>query len=522
MEPEPEPEPEPEQQLVAAAAAAAYTPVPLVWRETDEISSAESTPMSAMSPAWSGGGSSGEPPSGGSGSDRAHTPVPLVWRETDEISSAESTPMSAMSAMSALTVVSPTAPVQLVWRDTDEISSGESSDDDEKEDEEEDDDEEDDSDDDDDDSDDGSDDSWSVRPEAPADEPGDVEARLQAEIDARVAHELAVRDRSLAVACGVRDLATEVQGLVGESEQSELLQRVAPPSVASEPSPGEAAWAETAEAMSQLCDGLSARVAAAVAYDPVAVARVQKRLVDAGCCALLPGLEEHELTTLQQKFGARFPPELRAFLRCGVPVDPAQGQSGEGDDEEERAEERQSDEGWVNWHLLLDRGIKCGSERDVVTARRSEWAALLNPESSRAQGGGGGGGPDKCPLLPIFGRAVIPTAPSRSGLPVWTTTSAADFAAPPPPAPAGGGRSGGEGSDGDSSVPAPPLSSSAATVCVSVASTFWHWLESEHGVEGLIARSIPPEWTAEAVPADQVAFWPEAAAASTAVSGSLS
>jgi hypothetical protein len=312
-----------------------------------------------------------------------------------------------------------------------------------------------------------------------------------------------------------------VQGLVGESEQSELLQRVAPPSVASEPSPGEAAWVETAEAMSQLCDGLSARVAAAIGYDPVAVARVQKRLVDAGCCALLPGLEEHELTTLQQKFGARFPPELRAFLRCGVPVDPAQGQSGEGDEEEERAEERQSDEGWVNWHLLLDRGIKRGSERDVVTARRSEWAALLDPESSRAQGGGGGG-PDKCPLLPIFGRAVIPTAPSQSGLPVWTTTSAADSAAPPPPAPAGGGRSGGEGSDGDSSVPAPPLSSSAATVCVSVASTFWHWLESEHGVEGLIARSIPPEWTAEAVPADQVAFWPEAVAASTAVSGSLS
>ena len=42
----------------------------------------------------------------------------------------------------------------------------------------------------------------------------------------------------------------------------------------------------------------------------------------------------------------------------------------------------------------------------------------------------------------------------------------------------------------------------------SVGATFWHWLESEHGMDG-IKGSIPAEWLAAAVPVEQVPFWPE-------------
>eukprot|EP01044_Picomonas_judraskeda_P002361 COSAG03_NODE_167_length_11280_cov_8.065468_6_plen_448_part_00 len=416
LEPEPErqpstePEPEPEQK---PSAGQAYSPVTLEWRETDDISSAESTPMSTPVPR------------GTSSGDRAHTPVSLEWRDTEEISSDDEDATE------------------------DEIES------------------DDDEDDEDDEGDDtaSSDDSWSEGPDLHDDDSGGVEARIQAEIDARVAHELAVREHSLAAARGVRDLATEVQAILEQSEHSELLQRVAPVSNAGQQA-GEASWTEAAAALAQLCDGLSARVTASVAYDPVAVKAVQKRLADDGHCTLLPGLEEHELAALQQKFGARFPPELRAFLRCGVPVDPKPAKID--------AFERQSGEGWVNWRLLLDRGVKCGGDKDVVTLRRSEWAALLSP-ACRAQSA-------EYPVLPIFGRHVIPSVPSRSGLPIWTL--AVDV-------PTGGG-----------------AASGFVDAASSVGATFWHWLESEHGMDG-IKGSIPAEWLAAAVPVEQVPFWPE-------------
>ena len=445
LEPEPEPEPtgqpgtEPEPE---PSAGHAYSPVSLEWRETDDISSAESTPMSTPVPP---------------GSDqRAHTPVSLVWRETDEISSAESTPMSTpMPSVDA---------VQLEWRDTEEISSD---DEDATEDETEDDEDEDDEDEDDEEGVDtgSSDDSWSEGADLHDDDPGGVAAKIQAEIDARVAHELAVRERSLAAARGVRDLATDVQAILEQSEHSKLLQQVTPVSDAG-PRADEASWAEAAAAMAQLCEGLSARVTSAVAYDPVVVKAVQKRLVDGGRCTLLPGLEEHELAALQQKIGARFPPDLRAFLRCGVPVDSKPA--------EVDAFERQSGEGWVNWRLLLDRGVKCGGDKDVVMLRRSEWAALLSP-ACRAQS-------VEYPLLPIFGRRVIPSVPNRSGLPVWTL--AVD-----------GATDGGE---------APGFAAAAS----SVGATFWHWLESEHGMDG-IKGNIPAEWLSAAVPAEQIPFWPQ-------------
>jgi hypothetical protein len=357
--------------------------------------------------------------------------------------------------MSVSDAASPNASVQLVWRDTEEISSDDDdgraseagSDDDDDDDEDED-------------ASISSDDSWSDRHDTSA---GGVEARVQAEIDARVARELAVRERSLAAARGARDLAAEVKGLVGQSEQSDMLQRLAPPSEGVAAT-DEAVWTETAAAMAQLCDGLSARVAAAIAYDPVAIKRVQKHLVDARRCALLPGLEEHELTALQQKFGIRFPPELRSFLRCGVPIDPALSETD--------ALERQSEEGWVNWRLLLDRSVKRGGDKDVVALRRTEWVALLSPDCREQS--------EEYPLLPIFGRHVIPSVPSRNGLPVWTL------------------------------VESDTMDSGAVSTASSVGSTFWHWLESQHGIEGLTA-SLPVEWIAEPVPVEKVSFWPQKA-----------
>lgn len=450
QEPEPQPEPdEPEPQPEPAwSAARPFTPVPLVWRETDEISSAESTPMSAMSGAsWPQGSV-----------HRANTPVSLVWQDTADISSAENTPVSVRDSASA------DAPVRLVWRDTEEISSEDEggvendTETDDSDDNDEDDGDEDDSD--------GSDDSWSARQGLLDVDPGNLDARLQAEIDTRVAHELAVTDRSLVMARAVRDLASEVSGIVKQSEQSELLQRVAPSQDVRSP-PGEAVWTETATAMAQLCNGLSARVTAAVAYDPVAIARVQKQLVDAGRCALLPGLEDQEIASLERKFRARFPPEMRAFLRCAVPVDPEPASVD--------ATERQSGDGWVNWHLLLH-GDRCGGDTtDIVALRRSEWAALLSPDR-RAQS-------LEHPILPIFGKHVIPSVPNRNGLPVWTT-NAVDVTV------------------GSDVAPAPAAAAST------VGATFWHWLEREQNLENLVS-SIPVEWAADAVPVEKVPFWPQ-------------
>ena len=445
LEPDPGPEPEPEPESEPEPSARPlYSPVALQWRETDEISSAESTPMSTRSASSSWPHGSGE---------RANTPVSLIWRDTADISSAESTPVSVRDT------ASPNASVQLVWRDTEEISSddqddteGKTESDDDDDDEEEEEEEEDASV--------GSDDSWYDPHDASA---GNVETRVQAEIDARIARELAVRERSLAAARGARDLATEVKSILGQSEQSDLLQRVAPPSEGAS-APDKAVWAETAAAMTQLCDGLSARVAAAIAYDPVAIKCVQKQLVDGGRCTLLPGLKEDELTALQHKVGARFPPELRAFLRCGVPVD--------SEPSETDALERQSEEGWVNWHFLLHRNATRGGDKDILALRRSEWVALLPPDCREQSA--------RYPLVPIFGSHVIPSVPSCNGLPVWTL--AVD-----------------EATEGG-----------AVSTASSVGSSFWHWLEIQHGIDGLTA-SIPVEWIAETVPVEKVPFWPQKA-----------
>ena len=148
--------------------------------------------------------------------------------------------------------------------------------------------------------------------------------------------------------------------------------------------------------------------------------------------------------------------------------------------------ERQTATGWVNWQLLVSRDVKVGGEGDVVSAVRSEWVALLSPEQQAEQA-------VECPLLPLFGRSVVhrafppcsprplplffadfrsllgersrvmPTAPHRNGLPVWSSGAAC-------------------------------------------APNFWAWLESEMGLnEG----DVPREWTAaEPVPTAKVPFWP--------------
>ena len=431
-----EPEPEPEQQPP-------LTPVQLVWRETDELSSAESTPASAAgNQSWTQSlagrsipGSRSPAAAAGSGPTGA---VALVWRETEDISSAENTPSSAMSASPSW---SPRPPV-LKWKETDEISDGES----DIEDEEDEEDEEEEG------SDDDSDGSWSERPESPTPAPGTVEARLEREIDARVAAELSLRsgDRALAVARGARDIAADVQALVAPGgELAELAQRLAPAGGNAEGGGAGAdaqVWTETAGALTQLVEGLGARAAAATAFDPAPITRIQQRLVEAGRCVLLPGLDEPELGVLEKKSGAKFPPELRAWLRCGVPVDVAPA--------EVPAHERQTATGWVNWQLLVSRDVKLGGEEDLVSTVRSQWVALLPPEQAEQAA--------ECPLLPVFGSCVMPTAPHRNGLPVW----------------------------------------SAGAVC---APTFWAWLGSEMGLN----ESVPTEWTAEeAVPTAEVPFWP--------------
>ena len=135
---------------------------------------------------------------------------PLVWRETEEISSTESTPTSSPPAPQSARP--PDARVQLVWKETEEISDG-------------DDEEEDLSDEEEDDSStdsecDGSTGSWS--PEA---QRGGVQARAAREIDRVVGAELTRAAHCAAAAEGVRDMARQLQGQGQQGREAELAQR---------------------------------------------------------------------------------------------------------------------------------------------------------------------------------------------------------------------------------------------------------------------------------------------------------
>ena len=125
---------------------------------------------------------------------------PLVWRETEEISSTESTPTSSPPAPQSARP--PDARVQLVWKETEEISDG-------------DDEEEDLSDEEEDDSSDDSDVSDSKGSWSPEAQRRDVQARAAREIDRVVGAELTRAAHCAAAAEGVRDMARQLQGQQG-------------------------------------------------------------------------------------------------------------------------------------------------------------------------------------------------------------------------------------------------------------------------------------------------------------------
>ena len=85
-------------------------------------------------------------------------------------------------------------------------------------------------------------------------------------------------------------------------------------------------------------------------YNPLLIIKIQERMVERGCCELLPGLSEDEIKRIETKFSFIFPPETREFLQIGVPVDPASSRNGK------PAEEYADPFNWHNWRWLLREG----------------------------------------------------------------------------------------------------------------------------------------------------------------------
>ena len=234
-----------------------------------------------------------------------------------------------------------------------------------------------------------------------------------------------------------------------------------------------------------------AEPAVAGAYDAATIQRIQELLVVHNRCELLPGLKSFELDTLEAKFSFRFPPEIRAFLGVGVPVDPLSAENAA-----VPIEERGGPLGWHNWHVLLREDvlpIRPGVDEDRADLDDPDsvgtqvcWHAPPDPSDEvdffdgtplneaqiatrNAQRVSDLG---TYPLVPIYGHRMMPAVP--------------------------------EG------VPGLPVMSICMSNCSLYGATFWHWLEREFGndvPDGLL-RDVPDEWLA-GVPRDQIPHWPQ-------------
>jgi hypothetical protein len=222
-------------------------------------------------------------------------------------------------------------------------------------------------------------------------------------------------------------------------------------------------------------------------YDPTTIRQIQERMVSGGVCELARGLLPDEFSRLELKFGMRFPPEVRAFLAVGVPVD-VPGQGSPAAPLEERAEPT----GWHNWHWLGRDDVPRhrpspdapdrGRHRDTL-GTQIDWHAPPDPSDSDDDLLDADGQPihedvppdrkrawkdarrcellESCPLLPLFGHRMMPTVSHR----------------------AAGVRAGA------------PVYSMHGNDCICYGPSFWKWLEGEVNLEGL-SELIPPEWHA--------------------------
>ena len=250
-------------------------------------------------------------------------------------------------------------------------------------------------------------------------------------------------------------------------------------------------------------------------WDAGTIRIVQQRLVEAGCCELLPGLKVDEVTKLEAKFALRFPPEVRAFLMVGVPVDVKKEPRPSDAAEDDRPETRASPFGWHNWRWLLrddvqrhtwDHPSDPEQTRDTLSAQLrfhappepdddddpwlvdtdkmgrpippSAWPAVTAadevppapPELAAWKDAKRRAALAQFPLLPLFSHRMMPTVPHRAGLPVWSM----------------------HGND-----------------CISYGSNFWEWLEKEWQKKELGLRQVvPKEWFALTTEEWEVPHWP--------------
>eukprot|EP00929_Paragymnodinium_shiwhaense_P054960 TRINITY_DN27555_c0_g1_i1.p1 TRINITY_DN27555_c0_g1~~TRINITY_DN27555_c0_g1_i1.p1 ORF type:complete len:274 (+),score=49.51 TRINITY_DN27555_c0_g1_i1:85-906(+) len=131
-------------------------------------------------------------------------------------------------------------------------------------------------------------------------------------------------------------------------------------------------------------------------FDLQVIADIQRELVvDASpAMHLLPGIITEEFEAVEAKYGFRFPPDLKAFLRVGMP------------------------KGWHNWHALASDEIPLGFHGDTVSFVL-DWHATPEEEEHREAA-------RNHPLIPIVGHRMIPSIPCQAGLPVFSMHQCSD------------------------------------------------------------------------------------------------
>lgn len=125
---------------------------------------------------------------------------------------------------------------------------------------------------------------------------------------------------------------------------------------------------------------------------------------------IAPGLSSEEFANLEAKYGFRFPPDVKQFLRVGVPLNKSGSRATQIPSELPAFYQTASD-GWHNWHLLALDDIQVGCEADTVT-KQIRWHAT--PEADKPQV------PPDCGLIPLYCHRMIPSNPCQAGNPVFS------------------------------------------------------------------------------------------------------
>eukprot|EP01060_Flectonema_neradi_P004190 TRINITY_DN12741_c0_g1_i1.p1 TRINITY_DN12741_c0_g1~~TRINITY_DN12741_c0_g1_i1.p1 ORF type:complete len:213 (+),score=45.40 TRINITY_DN12741_c0_g1_i1:70-639(+) len=177
------------------------------------------------------------------------------------------------------------------------------------------------------------------------------------------------------------------------------------------------------------------------------ITEMQRQLVEKGkATAILPGLSDDEVASVESKYNFKLPDDLKQFLQVGLPVSDATASKVP---DGLPAFYKTANDGWHNWRSLLQ---ETDTSKDTVLKQLSFHATPPDIEPGSYP-----------PLIPIYCHRMIPTEPAKRGNPVLSMHGCYD------------------------NIP--------------YGATFWDWLVQDFGIE------VPEDLRTGGTPCNELPFW---------------